>query len=168
MECKIDIDLLEKDYTQFNLFVSNRYSKPIMLIYFIFLTLIIYDICSDLLVSTMMSLLASVAIWFLLRVIHIFFAGAAYRSNKLLQHRSTVYADNSGIREMSDASDLRITFENIYMVRESKHAIYIFIARNAAIIVPKRILNADNEKVLRTLLRANIDSSKMKLTEDPG
>jgi hypothetical protein len=53
------------------------------------------------------------------------------------------------------------------MVRESKYAIYIFIAKNVAIIIPKRILNADNEKMLRRLLRTNIDSSKMKLTKNP-
>lgn len=165
MDFTCEVKIYEKDYLQFNYCNSKKTIYIIIFIYSIIMFLISFHSSHILISSLIISLLVAVFLWLLFLLSNRIRSKWVYKSNQLLQAKLTIYIDKNGIHEISDISKINTSFENVYKVYESKHALYIYIAKNAAIIIPKRAIQSafDIEK-LRGLLRSNIDPKKLRLT----
>ncbi|MPM14973.1 hypothetical protein SDC9_61337 [bioreactor metagenome] len=157
MEFNCEVKISENDYIQFGLYNSLTTDFKFFPITFVVLFIAVHDI--------IITLLITVLLWLLLKILLKIQLKMTYKSNKLMQSSMiTIYINENGIREVSETQDTKIAYENVYKVRESSYAIYIYIAKNSAVIIPKRVFQGayDNEK-LRGLLTTNIDPTKVKL-----
>lgn len=171
MEFNCEIHLSEKDYMYFNRYAARKTLwialSAYFVIVFLIMAMILYQDCfhhdTDLLLSFAVALVFTVLVGLTELFVLNVRVKAAFQSNRLLKNKTKVSIDGHGIQESSAISELKISYGDVYKVGESKHGIYIFVAKNVAIIIPKRVLDGGGSEKLSQLIYANMDGSKVKL-----
>ena len=70
-----------------------------------------------------------------------------------------------GVNVSSDCSNLNIKWDELYRVVFSRYNIAIFISKDRAIIIPKRIFDGNNKLLedLKQIFKSNVDKKKLKI-----
>ncbi len=86
-----------------------------------------------------------------------------YKSDRTLHAGNEIAIDDTGIYVLSGYGNTNLTWPDIFKAAESAYAFYIFISKKKAFIIPKRVVDADEDRALRALTVKNLDADKRKL-----
>ena len=72
---------------------------------------------------------------------------------------------DTGFSVSSDCSNLNIRWDEVYRIISSKHNLAIFISKNKAFIIPKRLFHENNQLLeeLKQVFITNITPKKLKI-----
>jgi YcxB-like protein len=85
-----------------------------------------------------------------------------FKSNKFLNAVQNYSFNENGFTVNSDSSNSVISWDNIFLVRENKNYLFIFIAKNNAFILPKKEIAKYVVKIKRLLFK-NLDNKKLEI-----
>lgn len=172
MELRKTFHLELEDYISFNLFHSKK-QLLISLLAFIGLvplfTLAISDSQDHHLVLSV-SIILSIVIGILYALLTVFLLKRKlrkqYNSTRLMQAESEIIIDKAGLRQSNEFSNLAISWTDVFKAVESKKGFYLYISKMQAFIIPKHLVSAEEEKILRGLIDINLPSEKNRLKTD--
>lgn len=133
--------------------------------------LICYLFCGSIIPSQALLIAASVLAFFLAASITIFFiivsvqvkVKLAMKKNNTGDYDQTIEINGFGVRTEANDKDVRINFEKIKSVRETKTAFYIYLNKDHAWILPKEQLKNPEEDcaVIRKIFDTVIPSKQL-------
>jgi hypothetical protein len=174
MEFKKTYRLTASDYFRFNLFYAKKriailYSAmfvllsgfillnlsafsatPSTLIYYILGTLVCVLFLIGILIGVNLLMIRSVCI-------------KQYRSSKAMQAEYETVISDEGVLYTTVHEASLIPWNDLFMVRESKHGIYFFESRLLGIILPKALLTDAECRAIRQLCVDYLEAAKNKL-----
>ncbi len=162
---KLNIQLTENDYIKFNYWYSRVTLLAFNVSYSILITLLVILTFLVPKNAPINILLIVILIGFLMY----FYAAIYFRSKKIFAsdaflHREQAYEITpDAITVSSERSHAIIKWDEIYQFIESKEYLYIFIAKNKAFLLPKRVIDDAAVTELCQLATANMPAKKLKL-----
>ena len=85
-----------------------------------------------------------------------------FRKNKFLNAVQNYTFNESGFTVSSDSANSTIRWDNIFLVRENKNYLFIFIAKNNAFILPKKEITKHIVKI-KKLFFDNLENNKLDI-----
>lgn len=160
------------DYQRYNLFCSKKQLvlMPTLFVVFVpMLILFVFKIDTTLgwVLILIIAVLISAIFAGLMTVLNIVLlkriSKKQYDSSKTIQAENELVIDKTGVRESNIYGNMAIEWTDIFKVAESKHAIYMHISKLQAFIIPKGLLNQQEDSTIRTLARENLPIEKYRL-----
>lgn len=171
MEFRKKTEMTFKDYLDFNYHFVRKRTIVIPLAAVVILTIIISIIGiaglgsewtlvfdSELIIYYVILLLIPLASILTVR----FAAKKQYESNKLMRSETEIVINETGVSETSKYGNTSLEWADMYKAEETKSAFYIYIAKGQAFILPKRILENDEDAAVRTLVSKYMAPNKYK------
>jgi hypothetical protein len=171
MELRKKMELSFKDYLDFNYhFVRNRtIITPIAAIIILTVIISIMGIAqlgsgwasvfsNRLLVYYVILLLIPFVSLLTLR----FAAKKQYESNKLMKSETEIVMNETGVSQSNKFGNTSVGWADLHKIEEVKNAFYIYIAKRQAFILPKRILENDEQAAARTLIAKYMAPNKYR------
>lgn len=88
-----------------------------------------------------------------------------FLSNKMMQVPNEYLLDETGVHVSNEFGNSSIPWQSIVKAAESKNACYVFIAKNQAFILPKRLIGASEQQELQTLLKRHLPPEKIRFSK---
>ncbi len=170
MEFRKSYTLSLKDYTTYNLFSHRKQLVLVPIVFFVLMaaawvfimlasgpdvtTLIIVI----LLISAFSGLIALSNALSLNRQ-----AKRQYQSSHAMKTEFELVIDNDGIRESSSCGSSNAAWEHVLRAVESGSAFYVHVSQLQAFVIPKRLLNAQEDALIRSLLTSHLGSKKCRI-----
>lgn len=167
MEFKKTIKLELSDYTAYNLFTLKKVyiMVPIISIGLTYLLIFRDDYTLDILnfaiyaaIITIVSLLGFYALMN-------YSAKKSFMSAKTMQAPQDVTLNDSGVFASGEFGNTNMLWQNIYKVVEANKAFYIYLLKMQGLIIPKRLISADENAVIRSIVKNSLPSNKYMLKE---
>ncbi|UOQ49675.1 YcxB family protein [Gracilibacillus caseinilyticus] len=87
-----------------------------------------------------------------------------FKTDQLIQIESSYVINNEGIHQKVRRSNTLYEWSDIYVVKENYDMFRLYISKNKAIILPNSFFTSMDEiDMLRTLIKENLDSKKVKI-----
>ena len=86
-------------------------------------------------------------------------------SNRIMQAPNDIVMDDEGVRTSSEFGSANLPWPNIFKAAEGKKAYYVYIAKGQAFIIPKRLITADEEATLQTLVKRHLPPEKVRFSK---
>lgn len=160
-EYEINVDLIIEDYTDYNLTFFNRSSRIFEAILFWFIPVIFIGIGIGMFLDPKvenkaviivvvvflgLSFLLSKLLVFICRKIHPAYIHAlSKRKYKNAQKSALIKINENGIESKGELTTFFCVWKQIVKLSENENAIYVFINRNVAFLIPKRFFNSVDE-----------------------
>ena len=87
-----------------------------------------------------------------------------YKKGEMSDFSVQYTIDRTGVHAKSDRGDTDFTWKQIYLARETKHAIYLIAGEKRAVVIPKEQIASESELAnLRSLLRKYVFAGRAKV-----
>jgi len=160
-EFELSIDLVMDDYTDYNLTFYNKLSRATELFLFWFFPFLFFIIAVGMLLDPDvknksavivvvifmgLSFLLSKLMIYIRRKIHpVYIRALSKRKYKNAQKSALIKINESGIESKGELTTFFCVWKQIVKLMENENAIYIFINRYVAFIIPKRFFDTIEE-----------------------
>jgi hypothetical protein len=98
----------------------------------------------------------------ILPVMIFFSTKRAFKTDKFLSEEQNYAINNQNIEITTVSSKVNIGWDKIYLIKERKNYIFVYIARTKALIMPKRNM-IDSLNNIKKIYADNIDKKKLKI-----
>jgi hypothetical protein len=174
MELKKKMNMTLKDYLDFNYRYMRKRTIIIPVAAVVILTVVISIIgivklgsgwtrvfSSELIIYYVILLLIPFASILTVRIV----AKKQYESNKLIKSETEIVINKAGVSETSKYGNTSAEWADLYKIEEAKSAYYFYIAKGQAFILPKRILDNDEDTAVRELISKYMAPGENKLSK---
>jgi hypothetical protein len=86
-----------------------------------------------------------------------------YRSSHSLKSEFELTMDKDGVRESSSSFTSNAKWDQVIYAVESKNAFYIHMSTLQAFVIPKALLNPNEDALIRKLLRTHLNGKKCRI-----
>ncbi len=90
---------------------------------------------------------------------------SSFKSNKLINQEQHVTVMKSGFTRKSESYSVKVKWDEVHFVEESKNILAVFIDNNSAVILPKRYLNDVEIDTFKEIVEENLSAKKYKWTK---
>lgn len=146
---QVSVKLQAKDYSDFNLYYTRRSMIGGGIFYFfIFISLLLYlawkdgfdplSLPSTLIIGVVGGILVSVLVTAALRFATISKSKRIYATDKLLAQQQDYTISRDGVRMEMESGAGTVKWDELYKASETRDAFYLFLAKNKALLIPKR------------------------------
>ena len=167
------IKLENKDFITFNLEYRRLFYLLFSCVYFLLAAVLFLLMNNDTPLTVFKGLFAvgvgvvaaafiQLALFFTLR----FQVSRMFKSDRLMQYEQHYILDDSGLVVLTQVGDSRISWPELYRVVEYRNSLALFVGRNRALILPKRLLDsqiANGTAEVKRLVKACLPPQKVKL-----
>jgi hypothetical protein len=172
-EVNLSILLKEEDYINYSIRHSLKYMIAIFSIYIVFFIAMILttgNINQDGLYTAMNfnKILIPVYSVFGLIIVAVFFGGIYYKSKKVFSDESILHdpyiinLNETGFLILFKDGPVSLDWEKIFRIAESKNFYYLFLEKNQALIIPKRVfVETGDEKTYRHIIQNNMSAKNL-------
>ena len=152
-----------EDLTSYSIFNIKKFLIPILLLCSAALIILNLDDMSGWWI-TLITMIITIGLFALLFVVILKRnLKKQYNSNKLMQAENDVIMDEAGLHISAEHGNTNIVWNNVSKAAESKNGFYVYIANMQAFIIPKRLLSAEEEATIRSLIQTHLPPEKNKL-----
>lgn len=165
MVLRFDMEISQKDYVKFCLYnLRQSIIRGAILLLLMEFT-IMYGFNQK---SVALSILTAAAVVLFVTgaaLAFIYFrAKSNYKKSKLMKKITRFVIGDDGIHELSDFTDRLLEYKDVFMVRETYDAVYIYVKPHAGIILVKeRFPDDETNGQLRRILSKNLPKNKLRL-----
>ena len=87
-----------------------------------------------------------------------------YKKGEMSDFSVQYSIDRNGVHAKSERGDTDFTWKQIYLAKETKHAIYLVAGEKRAVVIPKSQIASESElETLRSLLRKYVVAGRAKV-----
>ena len=170
MEFRKSYTLSLKDYMTYNLFSHRKQLVLMPVVFFALMTVawvfimlasspdLITLIVVILLISLFAGLIALSNVLSLNRQ-----AKRQYQSSHAMKTEFELIMDNNGVRESGSCGSTNAAWEHILRAVESQNAFYVHVSQLQAFVIPKRLLSAQEDALIRSLLTSHLEPKKCRI-----
>lgn len=148
-ELDFRIKLDKKDFVSFNMEYRRKFYLLFSLVYFLLAVAMFLLMNNDEPPTTLTFVFAAVVGVIVVGVVQLIFivtmrfqVGRMFSSDRLLQYEQRYLLNDSTLSVLTQAGDSRLGWEELYRAVEYRSSIALFVGRNRALILPKRLLDA--------------------------
>lgn len=171
MEFRKNYTLSQNDYLTYNLYSHRKQLMLVPAVFFVLMMLAcLFVVLSDsspdpvlliiviLLVTLFAGLIALSNVLSLNRM-----AKSQYLSSHALKSAFELVIDENGVRETGSGGCTNADWAHVYRAVESRKAYYIHVTELQAFVIPKHLLDAQEEAAARALLAAHVEPKKCRI-----
>lgn len=151
-ELDFGIKLEKRDFVSFNMEYRRKLYLLFSLVYFLLAAVMFLLINNDEPPTTLTFVFAAVIGVIVVGVVQLAFiftmkfqVGRMFDSDRLLQYEQRYTLSNSTLAVRMQVGDSRFGWDELYRAVEYRSSIALFVGRNRALILPKRLLDAQLE-----------------------
>ncbi len=164
MEFRKTVKLEISDYTAFNFFVLKRVFILLPIICVGLSYLLIYrgdpdrSLLSFAVYAVVISILALLGFFLLMR----HSMKKSFKTTKAMQLPQEVVLDDAGVHASGEFGNTNMSWQDLYRVVEVKKAFYVYLLKMQAVIIPKRLTSADENAVIRSIVKKYLAPNKYR------
>ncbi|WP_179218643.1 YcxB family protein [Saccharibacillus sp. O23] len=171
-ELDFRIKLDKKDFVSFNMEYRRKFYLLFSLVYFLLAAAMFLLINNDEPPTTLTFVFAVVVGAAVVGAVQLSFlftmrfqVGRMFSSDRLLQYEQRYVLNDSTLAVLTQVGDSRFGWDKLYRAVEYRSSIALFVGRNRALILPKRLLDAqlpNGTAEVKRLIRSCLPPKKVK------
>lgn len=171
-ELNFGIKLEKRDFVSFNMEYRRKLYLLFSLVYFLLAVVMFLLMNNDEPPTTLTFVFAAVVGVIVVGVVQLAFiftmrfqVGRMFNSDRLLQYEQRYILTDSTLAVQTQVGDSRFGWEELYRAVEYRSSIALFVGRNRALILPKRLLDAQIENgtsEVKRLISSCLSPKKVK------
>lgn len=167
MEFKKILKLEFSDYSAFNMYTLKRIfiMVPIISIGFTYLVLFREDYELDVLKFAIYAAVITILSPLVFFVLMKYSAKKSFMSAKTMQAPQEVKLNDTGVFTSGEFGNTNIPWQDILKVIEVKKAFYVYLLKMQAFVIPKRLISANENTLIRSIVKKSLPAGKYRLKE---